>query len=343
MGFIFLSSGILFDATNEEGQLLQTKSGTCLALDSLATLILQVTLSSETKAQAQARLVSSLEATDAQIEEGLQSVLDQLLALGYLRTTPPPDVCGEEAEHVSFASEEVMDPFKPPQVSRDTLVGWEFFLTGRIANDPLPRTPLKRRVYALWKAGNMLLFMGYAHLVASTLEFLRQDKQAELLRQREWERIAQRISRLKSRRSHLGTDLLWRMARRELVFCQMLVRLLAPTGACLVRSIAFCTYLRALGLPAQVVIGRACFDLSSHYSFHAWTELTGKVVNDHDELQSGFVVLQRLPEKANVPQFMDDGSRISLNQKIICCVGSVVLLVLFFKAAHAKWKKQWHP
>lgn len=56
----------------------------------------------------------------------------------------------------------------------------------------------------------------------------------------------------------------------------------------------FCTYPRALGLPAIVVIGRARFDLSSQYAFHTWTELAGQVVNDHAELQSGYAVMAHI-------------------------------------------------
>jgi hypothetical protein len=338
VGFIFLSSDVLFDATNEEGQLLHTKTGSCLALDPLATLFLQVALSAETKAQAQARLASSIDATDTQLEEGLQSVLDQLLALRYLRTTPSSDVYGEETGYVPFVSAEGMNPSKPPPVSKDSLVSWEFFLTGRMINKPLPRLSLFRRGYAFWKTGEILLLVGYSHLVISIFESFRRHKQAELLRQHEWEVLVQRLSHLKSNGSNLEADLLWRMSRRELVFCQMLVRLLAPTGVCLVRSIAFCAYLRALGLPAQVAIGRACFDLSSQYSFHAWTEVAGLVVNDHAELQSGFVTLRRFPEEVSVPQPAGDG-RLRLSQKIICCVGGLILLVRFFRAAQRAYKR----
>ncbi len=108
-------------------------------------------------------------------------------------------------------------------------------------------------------------------------------------------RCSQILSRLESHQNNLERERAARLARRELVFCQMLVRTLAPTGVCLIRSIAFCTYLRALGLPAKVVIGRACFDLSGHYPFHAWVELAEWVVNDHAELQSGYDILQRIP------------------------------------------------
>ena len=118
MGCIFLSAGVRFDATNEEGQLICTKTGTCLTLDPLATLMLQIALSVETKAHMLAQLASRVDATGAQLEEGLESVLDQLLALRYLRTAPSPDVYTEDAGYVPFAAAELISPSKPPRVSR---------------------------------------------------------------------------------------------------------------------------------------------------------------------------------------------------------------------------------
>ncbi len=295
MGFIHLAPGVLFDATNEEGQILHTATGTCLNLDPLATLFLQVALSSETKAHALAALVSRVDATHEQLEEALASVLDQLLTFRFLSTTASSDAWVREAGHVPFFSAQEMKPSHQPLPGSQDRVDWEFFLTGREVNAPLPRLSLFRRGYAFWKTGNILLFVGYSHLVARLFDLLRQYKRAQQVRQRGWETLSQILSRLGSHQSNLEGERAARLARRELVFCQMLVRVLAPTGVCLIRSIAFCTYLRALGLPAKVVIGRACFDLSGHYPFHAWVELAGWVVNDHAELQSGYAILQRIP------------------------------------------------
>lgn len=302
MGFIYLASDVLFDAPDGEGQLIHTGTGTWLALDPLATLFLQVALEAETKALACATLASCVDATLEQLEEGLQSVLAQLLALHFLSTTPSSHVRREDAERVPAFSAEHVHLSQQPLISRQDRIDWEFFLTGRMVNSPLPCFSLFRRGYAFWKTGNILLLVGYAHFIASLLDLLRQHERAQQIRQHEWVMLSQALSHLKSNRGNLEGDLLWRLARRELVFCQMLVRALTPTGTCLVRSIAFCAYLRALGLPAEVVIGRASFDLSSHTPFHAWTELSGMVVNDHAELQSGYVVLQRFPQEASVSQ-----------------------------------------
>jgi Transglutaminase-like superfamily len=80
----------------------------------------------------------------------------------------------------------------------------------------------------------------------------------------------------------------------------MVVRLLAPNAMCLVRSLAFCAYLRAAGLSAQLMVGRERFCLSEDDAFHAWVELAGRVVNDHDEVQTGYALLHRVPEHEDV-------------------------------------------
>jgi len=295
VGFIHLASGILFDAANEEGQLLHTATGTCLALDPLATLFLQTALNQESKASTLATLESRVDATDAQLEESLASVLDHLLTLGFLCTVPSADAGTMEARYLPIFSADVQTAPNYPPLSRQSHVDWEFFLTGRMVNSPLPRVSPFRRGDALWKTGTLVLSMGSTHLLATLRDLLGWHTRAQQIRQCEWELLTQRLSRLGGSWSDMEADLLWRLARRELVWCQMLVRILAPTGVCLLRSIAFCTYLRALGLPATVVIGRACFDLSGRALFHAWVELAGFVVNDHAELQSGYRVIQRLP------------------------------------------------
>jgi Transglutaminase-like superfamily len=295
VSFIHLASNVIFDITTDEGQLLHSATGTCLALDPLATLFLQTALNQESKASTLATLEYRVDATGAQLEDALVSVLDHLLTLGFLSMIPSADAGTMEARHQPIFSADVLAASNQPPRSRQSRVDWEFFLTGRMVNSPLLRVSLLRRADAFWKTGTLVLSMGPTHLLATVCDLLGRHTRAQQIRQREWELLTQRLSRLGSARSDMETDLLWRLARRELVWCQMLVRSLAPTGVCLVRSIAFCTYLRALGLPATVVIGRACFDLSGHAPFHAWVELAGLVVNDHAELQSGYRVIQRLP------------------------------------------------
>jgi hypothetical protein len=86
-----------------------------------------------------------------------------------------------------------------------------------------------------------------------------------------------------------------RLAHQELAFCHIFIRLFAPVGRCLVRSTALCAYLIAIGLPSQLVIGRTQFSLSDTFDFHAWVEIVGTVVNDLEELTTGYTALQRIP------------------------------------------------
>ena len=320
MGFIYLASGVLFDSMNEEGRLLHIATGTCVDLDPLATLFLRIALSTETKARALAVLAGSVDATLEQLEESLQVMLDHLVTHHFLSTTASFDTERDETEQMLAFSAEVMMPMPLPPLSKHTHVDWEFFLTGRVVNSPLTHFSCFRRAYACWKTGTSLLFVGYTHSVTILFESLGQSRQAGKMRQRVWEAHARRLSCLGNHQSKMDADDAMRVARLELVFCQMLVRLLAPTALCLVRSIAFCTYLRALDLPATVVIGRACFDLSGQYSFHAWTELAGEVVNDHAELQSGYAIMARIPSLEK----MDINAQIFMKRER--CNGSAISL-----------------
>lgn len=302
MGFISLASEVRFETTNEGGLLLHTDTGTCLDLDPLATVFLQAALASETKAHTLTALVSRVDATDEQLAEGLNSMLDQLLTLRFLTTTIASDVWTKKAKTVPFFPTDVFHSSCQVQLSSRDRVDWEFFLTGRAVNSPLPCFSFFKRTYAFWKMGNLMLFVGAAHFLTSLFDVFRRHKRAHQMRQYVWSVLSRTLSRITCHQNNMEGDLLWRLARRELVFCQILVRCLTPTGMCLVRSIAFCCYLRALGLPASVVIGRACFDLSGHYPLHAWTELAGLVVNDHTELQSGYSVIQRFPTHKEAEQ-----------------------------------------
>ena len=84
-----------------------------------------------------------------------------------------------------------------------------------------------------------------------------------------------------------------RLARRELLASQLVLRLVEPNGLCLSRAFALASYLSALGLPAEVVVARQRISPTKQYGFHAWTELYGEVLNDIPGIQRGYTVLQR--------------------------------------------------
>ncbi len=334
MGFIFLASGVLFDTTHEEGHLLHRKTGACVDLDPIATLLLEVSLEAETKAQAVASLSARIDATEAQLEEALEATLDHLLMHRFLSTTATSDAGHTDVRLVPSPPFDVTMPKPVPLHSGLARVDWEFFLTGRLVNRPLPRFSCGRRGYASFQTGMVLLFMGTTHLAASFCERLRWSRLAEKVRQQAWGTLAHHLSRLGHNRNIVQREDAVRVARRELVLCQIVVRLLAPKAVCLLRSTAFCAYLRALGLAASVVIGRARFDLSSKSAFHAWTELEGQVVNDHAELQSGYAEISRIPSQEQA----ETDTRRSFMGSIL--ISSVLLAVLLLLLVHVgKYRK----
>lgn len=84
------------------------------------------------------------------------------------------------------------------------------------------------------------------------------------------------------------------LVRREMLFSQLVLRAVEPTALCLPRALSLGVYLSALGLPAEVVLARERASSNPRYSFHAWTELYGEVVNDRPEVQLGHTVLHRV-------------------------------------------------
>lgn len=89
-----------------------------------------------------------------------------------------------------------------------------------------------------------------------------------------------------------------RLAHRELLASQLVLRLVEPNGLCLSRAFALATYLSALGLPAEVVVARQRISPTAQHGFHAWTELYGEVLNDIPGIQRGYTVLQRVACRA---------------------------------------------
>jgi hypothetical protein len=89
-----------------------------------------------------------------------------------------------------------------------------------------------------------------------------------------------------------------RLARQEMVWSQVVLRILEPEGLCLPRSLSLAVYLSALGLPCEITVARELCSSSPEYSFHSWTELHGEVLNDSSVVKQGFKVLQRVSADA---------------------------------------------
>ncbi|WP_157506774.1 lasso peptide biosynthesis protein [Ktedonobacter racemifer] len=67
-------------------------------------------------------------------------------------------------------------------------------------------------------------------------------------------------------------------------------------GLCIPRSLGLCAYLRALGLPAQLVLACARFSYGSGtQAYHAWTEVATHPINEAPEIVFGYAELMRFP------------------------------------------------
>jgi len=101
-----------------------------------------------------------------------------------------------------------------------------------------------------------------------------------------------------------------RLAREEMPWSQVVLRILEPNGLCLPRSFSLAVYLSALGLPCEVTVARELCSSSPEYSFHSWTELHGEVINDTSVVKQGFKVLQRVSADA-IASAVSSGGRLS--------------------------------
>lgn len=89
-----------------------------------------------------------------------------------------------------------------------------------------------------------------------------------------------------------------RLARQEILWSQLVLRIVEPDGLCLPRSLSLAVYLSALGLPCEVTVARELCSSNPTYSFHSWAELHGEVLNDTPAVKQGFKVLQRVSADA---------------------------------------------
>lgn len=291
MGSITLAPGVVFDVIDGEGCLICLVSGDAYALDPLPTMLLQVGLTSENLEGALVSVCSRIDADEQHVAEGFHLLYQQMLDLNLIDQQDVRPLPSREAKGPALPRQYMT--YTPAQlISSNDALFQEFFLTGQLTHSPLPQISWWKRMLAIWHVMKLLIALGQFSFKP---RLLYQRKRAQAERQA-WSYLHQTLSRIGSHRINQESEVLARLARRELVYCQLVVRLLAPLAHCLMRSAAFCTYLRSLGLPAQLVIGRPLFhQYDDRFAFHAWTELAGRVVNDHAELQNGYSVIQRLP------------------------------------------------
>ena len=73
-------------------------------------------------------------------------------------------------------------------------------------------------------------------------------------------------------------------------------RFVKQSDLCLERSMALTYALISVGIPANLVIGKAKYYISDNFDFHAWVELYGQPLNDHDGMHKQWNIIHRLPK-----------------------------------------------
>ncbi|MFC5145227.1 lasso peptide biosynthesis protein [Streptomyces aureoversilis] len=155
---------------------------------------------------------------------------------------------------------------------------WEFFLDGPREGPPPPAVPLRLRAVALARTARALW----------------------LYRRRGWRGAYPYLCRARPARgsaalSGLSPGTAVRLARREILGAQLVLRAMLPNGPCLARSLALTTYLCALGLPVRMTVARGRATPSPSQAFHSWAELHDTVLTDNPDVRLGYTVLQRVP------------------------------------------------
>lgn len=284
-----LAEGVFFDATDGEGIIADARHDLYFDLGPDQTAFLVALLRSTTLEEALAFLPEQMRTPEnLQVRQALEHFSHTLTRLGFLVNGPPappgrtlhPD---ENAGEICPAEEILLSSLPVPLSSRGPVWQWEqaispeVFLTGKSQNPPLPRLSLGSRLRAAAQVVRILsLYRRFA--------------------QRSWLLEAQRSLQRLSPNSfqELSPELQQRLARNELLRCQVIVRLVCPRGRCVPRSLGLCAYLRALGLPARFIQARARFTCGEN-EFHAWTEVAERPVNESEEFIQGYAVMAHIP------------------------------------------------
>ncbi|WP_367129744.1 MULTISPECIES: lasso peptide biosynthesis protein [Streptomyces] len=159
-----------------------------------------------------------------------------------------------------------------------TSTDWAFFLDDPGEGAPVPAVPHRLRAAALLRTARALW----------------------LYRRRGWRGAHPYVCRVRPVRgsaalSGLPPATAVRLARREILAAQLVLRAMVPNGLCLPRSLALTVYLCALGLPARMTVARGRALSTPANAFHSWTELHGAVLTDNPDVRLGYTVLQRVP------------------------------------------------
>ncbi|PZW21123.1 transglutaminase superfamily protein [Thermosporothrix hazakensis] len=293
MGQIHLTPGTTFDITDGSIVFLSEQSGYYYTLDQCQTCLFLALLLTDTLEQAAQAAKEDIDADETTIITTCEALCSQLESYGLIQRGETPVIvdkeCRVDQNHTALFSS--YRPAVSQPLWYQQSIPWEFFQTGSTSLSPLPSISWHSRLSALFQAASLLILfrrtqrMQWLPLIKQRLNELAIPNRTLSLEPENWQRLG----------------------RRELLWSQFLTRIFFPRGKCVPCSLGLCAYLLALGLPAQLVIGRAQFDSSD--IFHAWVEIADRVINDDDVIRLGYTVLWRVPESFTQSQ--------SLSQKKI--------------------------
>lgn len=83
-----------------------------------------------------------------------------------------------------------------------------------------------------------------------------------------------------------NTDELLSVTLDFILVCRFLGYLFHQSDLCLNRSYALAYALTSLGIPCNLIIGRANYYLNRRYQFHAWVEVLDVPINDRIEVKT---------------------------------------------------------
>lgn len=95
--------------------------------------------------------------------------------------------------------------------------------------------------------------------------------------------------------THSASDF-QRVASSLITIYRIFGRLVKQSDLCLERSMALTYALISLGIPANLIIGKAKYYINDNFQFHAWVEIVGFPLNDHDGMRKQWSVIYQLPK-----------------------------------------------
>lgn len=303
---IRLAPGIAFAYVDEIGIVVDALNDRYYELDACQALLCATLLHTSDRPSAMQMLKEAIAANEVQLSQALGALEDYLLERGWIepahsaygtgRADIPRFPLRAQSAGVTDAPLEplsLVPALNVPLKQKGERLSWGIFLP----DAPLSVTPHLQlswwqRLYALTQTWRVLsLFRRKEHWMLPCYHALREIRPMPGT-------------------FHLSTTAeMLVLARQEVLWSQMVIHAIFPfgplgkkgyenaEGLCLPRSLGLCAYLRALGVPATLVL--ACSRFSYHtgvQEYHAWTQVQGLPLNEAPEICSGYAPLLSLPD-----------------------------------------------